>query len=85
MFFLASKNLLVLYQWAAYLRTSNKKMADVPIDANKGCVGVQSDNAGKASGCEGCPNPNICASGEAKQADPAIAQIPPSSPAQAMC
>ena len=29
----------------------------------KECVGPQSDMAGKASSCEGCPNASTCASG----------------------
>jgi len=36
-------------------------MADAPAtpaDANEGCVGPASDNAGKASACEGCPTPD---------------------------
>lgn len=28
------------------------------------CPGTQSDDAGKASACAGCPNQNICASGK---------------------
>lgn len=27
------------------------------------CPGTQSEDAGKASACAGCPNQNICASG----------------------
>lgn len=45
----------------------------VPKDANEGCVGSNSDMAGKADGCAGCPNQQACASGEAKKEDPAIA------------
>lgn len=36
------------------------------------CPGTQSEEAGKASACAGCPNQNICASGEAKNVDPGI-------------
>ena len=35
-----------------------------------GCIGPESEQAGKASGCAGCPNQKICASGEARQPDP---------------
>ncbi|KAK9722981.1 NUBPL iron-transfer P-loop NTPase [Popillia japonica] len=36
------------------------------------CPGTQSDDAGKASACAGCPNQTICASGEAKVVDPGL-------------
>ncbi|KAL3284602.1 hypothetical protein HHI36_018757 [Cryptolaemus montrouzieri] len=36
------------------------------------CPGTQSEDAGKASACSGCPNQNICASGAAKGPDPGI-------------
>ena len=48
---------------------------DVPENANSHCVGVRSDEAGKAAGCGGCPNQQLCASGEAKKEDPDIAAI----------
>ena len=38
-------------------------------------MGPQSAEAGKASACAGCPNQRICASGEARQADPAVALV----------
>lgn len=49
---------------------------DVPQDANQGCPGTQSTQAGKSDTCAGCPNQKVCASGggEVKE-DPAIAQI----------
>ncbi|XP_043284965.1 cytosolic Fe-S cluster assembly factor NUBP1 homolog [Venturia canescens] len=47
-------------------------MADVPTEAPEHCPGTQSDSAGKASACAGCPNQNICASGAPKLPDPAI-------------
>jgi Mrp family chromosome partitioning ATPase len=50
-------------------------MSDRPDNANTECVGPQSDAAGKAAGCEGCPNQSLCASGEAKKPDPAIAEV----------
>lgn len=36
------------------------------------CPGVESENAGKASACAGCPNQTVCSSGEANQPDPGI-------------
>lgn len=36
------------------------------------CPGTNSDQAGKSSSCQGCPNQNICASGAAKAPDPGI-------------
>ncbi len=47
-----------------------------PADANDECVGPESEQAGKASSCAGCPNQSSCASGEgpkAPEVDPAIA------------
>jgi len=46
-----------------------------PENANEECVGTQSEMAGKAEGCAGCPNQSICASGKAKEEDPAIDDI----------
>jgi hypothetical protein len=46
-----------------------------PDNANEGCVGPQSDSAGKASACAGCPNQAVCASGAAKAPDPAAGQV----------
>uniref|UniRef100_A0A671PPY1 Cytosolic Fe-S cluster assembly factor nubp1 n=1 Tax=Sinocyclocheilus anshuiensis TaxID=1608454 RepID=A0A671PPY1_9TELE len=42
---------------------------------NSDCPGTSSDQAGKSSACQGCPNQNICASGAAKAPDPAIEEI----------
>lgn len=36
---------------------------------------MQSDNAGKADACDGCPNQNICASGEAKKENPVVEEV----------
>ena len=38
-------------------------------------MGPQSDEAGKASACAGCPNQKVCASGEARAPDPAVALV----------
>eukprot|EP00659_Diplonema_papillatum_P008832 gene8832-13686_t len=43
--------------------------------ANEHCVGPQSEAAGKAKGCEGCPNAQLCASGAARGTDPDVAPI----------
>jgi Mrp family chromosome partitioning ATPase len=50
-------------------------MEAAPQDANETCVGPQSEQAGKASSCEGCPNQANCATGKSKEEDPAIAEI----------
>lgn len=34
------------------------------------CPGTESSSAGKVSACQGCPNQNICASGETQLPDP---------------
>ncbi|CAL4068473.1 unnamed protein product [Meganyctiphanes norvegica] len=47
-------------------------MDSVPENAPEHCPGTDSDAAGKASACAGCPNQNICASGETKAPDPDI-------------
>jgi len=39
------------------------------------CPGTQSEKAGKESACAGCPNQTICASGQAREADPAVSEI----------
>lgn len=49
--------------------------ADKPDDAPEDCPGVSSDSAGKSSSCAGCPNQKLCASGEAKKVDPAVADV----------
>lgn len=36
------------------------------------CPGTQSNDAGKASACAGCPNQQLCASGDTKAPDPGI-------------
>ncbi|XP_028979572.2 cytosolic Fe-S cluster assembly factor nubp1 [Esox lucius] len=50
-------------------------MADVPSDAPQHCPGTSSEQAGKTSSCQGCPNQNLCASGATKAPDPAIEEI----------
>jgi len=49
-------------------------MTDVlkPADAPEHCPGTQSDDAGKASACAGCPNQQICSTGATKGPDPGI-------------
>ena len=38
--------------------------------ANEECVGPSSEQAGKASACEGCPNQKACAEGAGREEDP---------------
>ncbi|KAJ2720872.1 cytosolic Fe-S cluster assembly factor nbp35 [Coemansia sp. Benny D115] len=46
-----------------------KEDTEVPADANEHCPGPSSKDAGRASGCEGCPNQEICAT-QASGPDP---------------
>ncbi|XP_066601181.1 cytosolic Fe-S cluster assembly factor nubp1 [Prorops nasuta] len=50
-------------------------MADVPSEAPQHCPGTESESAGKASACAGCPNQSLCASGATKETDPAITLV----------
>ncbi|KAJ8387086.1 hypothetical protein AAFF_G00160260 [Aldrovandia affinis] len=50
-------------------------MSDVPSDAPEHCPGTQSEQAGKTSACEGCPNQKICSSGAPRAPDPAVEVI----------
>lgn len=36
----------------------------IPENAPEHCPGTQSEAAGKTSACAGCPNQQVCASGE---------------------
>ncbi|KAG2218608.1 hypothetical protein INT45_013916 [Circinella minor] len=47
---------------------------NVPENAPEHCPGTESDQAGKASACAGCPNQNVCATAP-KGPDPAIPLI----------
>ncbi|KAJ2161002.1 cytosolic Fe-S cluster assembly factor nbp35 [Coemansia sp. RSA 552] len=44
-------------------------MSAAPANANEHCVGPDSEEAGRAAGCEGCPNQEICAT-QASGPDP---------------
>jgi len=44
----------------------------VPENANQQCPGVGDKNAGKGEACDGCPNQNLCASGQMQTEDPSI-------------
>ena len=46
-----------------------------PENANEECVGPQSEKAGLASSCAGCPNAKACASGAGREADPDLSII----------
>uniref|UniRef100_A0A915IYV6 Cytosolic Fe-S cluster assembly factor NUBP1 homolog n=1 Tax=Romanomermis culicivorax TaxID=13658 RepID=A0A915IYV6_ROMCU len=49
---------------------------DVPDNAPEHCPGVQSQNAGQAALCQGCPNRQICSSGAGRTTiDPAVEEI----------
>ena len=50
-------------------------MSDVPENAPESCPGTQSEEAGKASACQGCPNQKICSAGLPKQPDPGVQQV----------
>uniref|UniRef100_A0A8C4Q0E2 NUBP iron-sulfur cluster assembly factor 1, cytosolic n=1 Tax=Eptatretus burgeri TaxID=7764 RepID=A0A8C4Q0E2_EPTBU len=41
----------------------------------EGCPGICTEQAGKASPCQGCPNQASCASGQTQGPDPAVEQI----------
>ncbi|XP_076061020.1 cytosolic Fe-S cluster assembly factor nubp1-like [Oratosquilla oratoria] len=45
-------------------------MSEKPTNAPEHCPGTGSDDAGKAAACAGCPNQQICNSGELKAPDP---------------
>ncbi|XP_058835394.1 cytosolic Fe-S cluster assembly factor NUBP1 homolog [Topomyia yanbarensis] len=53
---------------------SATEVANKPSDAPEHCPGTQSNDAGKASACAGCPNQQICASGP-KGPDPSLALV----------
>lgn len=42
---------------------SSSTTGETPSNANEGCVGPTSQDAGKASACSGCPNQSACSSG----------------------
>ncbi|KAM9457413.1 cytosolic Fe-S cluster assembly factor nubp1 [Clarias gariepinus] len=50
-------------------------MAAIPSDAPQHCPGTGSEEAGKSSACQGCPNQAVCSSGAPKAPDPAIEEI----------
>jgi len=52
-----------------------QREGEKPDDAPDSCVGVNSEQAGKAPGCAGCPNQGNCASGKAKEKDPAVSDV----------
>lgn len=51
------------------------KMEDQPSNANEHCPGTQSERAGQASACAGCPNQTVCSSGAARAPDPSVELI----------
>ncbi|KAG0780931.1 hypothetical protein G6F16_003691 [Rhizopus arrhizus] len=53
---------------------SINKTEEIPKDANEHCPGPESEKAGQADACAGCPNQNICATAP-KGPDPDIPAI----------
>jgi Mrp family chromosome partitioning ATPase len=50
--------------------------SEVPTNANEGCVGPNSESAGKVDGCAGCPNQSACAAGKNKDVeDPSLEHL----------
>ncbi|XP_785786.3 cytosolic Fe-S cluster assembly factor nubp1-B [Strongylocentrotus purpuratus] len=49
-------------------------MSEVPENAPEHCPGTGSEDAGKASACQGCPNQDVCSSAK-PTLDPAVAEI----------
>ena len=45
------------------------------MEVNKSCPGTESENAGKAAGCEGCPGQKYCSTGQPLPVDPDLALI----------
>ncbi|CEJ05263.1 Putative Cytosolic Fe-S cluster assembly factor NBP35 [Rhizopus microsporus] len=56
------------------LQLQQRIIDDIPDDANQHCPGPESDTAGKADACAGCPNQQICATAP-KGPDPDIPVI----------
>ena len=48
---------------------------NLPINFWQNARQCQGEQAGKSSSCNGCPNQSLCASGEAKKKDPALADV----------
>ena len=57
------------------MNTTQNKENNVPENANEECPGTKSEQAGKSDACAGCPNQSICASGKAKEEDPALDEV----------
>ena len=55
-----------------YFHKITRLVACSPCRWSAGCVGTQSDQAGKASSCAGCPNQAACASGAGRKVDPGM-------------
>lgn len=53
----------------------NGPAGPVPENAPSSCPGVESEAAGNADSCAGCPNQTACKSGDAALPDPDIAAI----------
>ncbi|CAG8746497.1 2144_t:CDS:2, partial [Acaulospora morrowiae] len=57
-----------------FISRSNMTTVEKPENAPEHCPGPETENAGKASACEGCPNQKICATAP-KGPDPDIKLI----------
>lgn len=57
-----------------YIKPLNTRM-DKPDNANAECPGTNSEQAGKGSGCEGCPNQSQCATAKKDVVDPEMEAI----------
>eukprot|EP00053_Salpingoeca_punica_P016392 m.154249 g.154249 ORF g.154249 m.154249 type:complete len:319 (+) comp16955_c2_seq1:66-1022(+) len=49
--------------------------AEMDTNVPHDCPGTQSEQAGQAASCAGCPNQGICSSGAAKGPDPDVGQV----------
>jgi len=47
----------------------------IPSNAPEHCPGTESELAGKSDACSGCPNQDVCSSGQTKLPDPALPLI----------
>lgn len=50
-------------------------MSDIPTDAPEHCPGTQSEDAGKVSACDGCPNQKICSTSTITGPDPDVEEV----------
>jgi len=58
------------YSWFKNLQCRVNVYKALLFCATTDCPGTQSEKAGKAEPCKGCPNQSICSSGKASIPDP---------------